>query len=80
MTMPNERTRALILAAEFLQKLGQNSETSLELREEAIAILRHSPKVDSIEMDAKRQLNRQRESGTPSWVLPVEAYEETKIA
>ncbi len=78
MTMPSERTRALIWAAEFLQELRSGSETPAAIREQAIRVLRHFPEARSIEQEAKRQLQRQQESGKSSWLLPVDHYERPK--
>jgi len=43
MTIPNERTRAIILAWEFLREISDSSEPSVELRTKAQALLRHYP-------------------------------------
>lgn len=78
--MPNERTRSLISVAEFLQELRFGAATPDALREQAIRILRHYPEVPSIELEAKRQLKLQQESGRSSWLLPVDYDEQGKNA
>ena len=72
MTMPSERTRALISAAEFLQELRFGTDTPDTIRAQAISVLRHFPAARSIEQEAKRQLQRQKEIGKSSWLLPVD--------
>lgn len=56
MTMPSERTRALIWAAEFLQELRSGTDTPAAICEQAIRVLRHFPEARSIEQEAERQL------------------------
>ena len=75
MTMPSERTRALVWAAEFLQELRSGSDTPAAIREQAIRVLRHFPESRSIEQEAERQLHRQQESGKSSWLLPVDYHD-----
>jgi hypothetical protein len=48
MTMPNERTRALVAAAAFLERLRFAEETTEKIRAEACHILRHFPDEDTI--------------------------------
>lgn len=74
MTMPSERTRALMSAAEFLQELRLGTDTPAAIRAQAISVLRHFPEACSIEQEAERQLHRQQESGKSSWLLPVDYY------
>ena len=78
MTMPSERTRALILAADFLHELRSGSDTPDAIREQTIRVLRHFPETHSIEQEAERQLHRQQESGKSSWLLPVDYYDRPK--
>lgn len=78
MTMPSERTRALIWAAEFLQELRSAPDTPAAIREQAIRVLRHFPEARSIEQEAERQLRRQQEGTKEAWLLPVDYYERSK--
>ncbi|MDP2770538.1 MAG: BPSL0761 family protein [Giesbergeria sp.] len=78
MTMPSERARALMSAAEFLQELRLGTDTPAAIRAQAISVLRHFPETRSIEQEAERQLHRQQESGQSSWLLPVDYYERPK--
>jgi|GEM_PF-7054447 len=78
MTMPSERTRALMSAAEFLQELRCSTDTPAAIRAQAISVLRHFPEARSIGQEAERQLHRQQESGKSSWLLPVDYYERPK--
>lgn len=53
MTIPYERTRALVLTKEFLQRLVEAQDTphaSAPLRDEARALLRHYPSLSHIEL------------------------------
>jgi hypothetical protein len=43
MTMPHERTRAVIAAGEFLRQIEQDVTLSVSLREMANQLLRHYP-------------------------------------
>jgi hypothetical protein len=43
MTMPSERTRALMAAAELLQELRSGTDTPDAIRAQAISVLRHFP-------------------------------------
>jgi hypothetical protein len=78
MTMPNERTRALIWAAEFLQELSSGTDTPDAIRAQAISVLRHFPTVRSIEQEAERQLRRQQEVTKEAWLLPFDYYARSK--
>lgn len=78
MTMPSERTRALMSAAEFLQELRLGTDTPDAIRAQAISVLRHFPNASSIELEAKRQLRRQQEDTKEAWLLPVDYYERPK--
>ena len=49
MTMPAERTRALHWAGGFLIEIARNAKLPGELRQQAVAIARHSPTVEYIE-------------------------------
>ncbi len=78
MTMPSERTMALIWAAEFLQELRFGADTPHAIRAQAIGLLRHFPAATSIEQEAERQLRRQQEVTKEAWLLPVDYYERSK--
>ncbi len=49
MTMPEERTRALIMAGDFLRELMQSPDVSEEIRRQAMVVLRHYPTEDEID-------------------------------
>jgi hypothetical protein len=74
MTIPSERTRALILAEQFLQKLRLSDATPDEIRENAIFVLRHFPNRQEIESEAKYQMVQQRDALSPPWLLPMDYY------
>lgn len=48
MTMPDERTRALILAGGFLIELAHNETLPLAIRQQAVAIARHYPTIEDV--------------------------------
>lgn len=43
MTMPHERTRAVIETGEFLRRIARDESLSATIRAEATALLRHYP-------------------------------------
>jgi hypothetical protein len=47
-TMPNERTCALIQTRDFLDELAEDSELSVSIRRQARQLLRHYPNADEI--------------------------------
>jgi hypothetical protein len=53
MTMPNERTRALRWAGEFLHDMASSPAVSDALRQEAKCILRHYPSAQEIQHAAQ---------------------------
>lgn len=53
MTMPDERTRALRWAGEFLQEVLESPECPQALKQQARMILRHYPQAYSIENEAR---------------------------
>lgn len=53
MTMPNERTRALIMAGDFLRELLPLSGASDELKRQARVILRHYPTENEIDHEIR---------------------------
>lgn len=48
MTMPDERTRALLWAGGFLVELAQNDALPLAVRRRAVTIARHFPTIEDI--------------------------------
>lgn len=77
MTMPSERTRALIWAAEFLREVRHRSDMPDDIRRQAHTILRHYPEVSSIESQARIQEHYSLKSelrSTP-WLLPADYYD-----
>ena len=78
MTMPNERTRSLIFAAEFLQELRFGDDTPSDIRRTAIHIQRHFPEVWSIETEARRQMRRMQDGSdlNEPWLLPINYYDQ----
>jgi hypothetical protein len=48
MTMPNERTRALIQTRDFLVELADDSALTASIRRQARQLLRHYPKPNEI--------------------------------
>jgi hypothetical protein len=55
MTMPEERTRALIWAGGFLMELAQDGSLPLDLRRRAAVVARHFPTVEDISSMAMAQ-------------------------
>jgi hypothetical protein len=58
MTMPNERTRALLWAGEFMQELLDSDrypDLPERVRNNAKSVLRHYPSLSEIESLAKRE-------------------------
>ncbi|TAM99986.1 MAG: hypothetical protein EPN40_04565 [Rhodanobacteraceae bacterium] len=53
MTMPNERTRALLWAGGFLVELARDESLPLALRQRAVAIARHFPTIEDVAHMAK---------------------------
>lgn len=53
MTMPDERTRALLWAGGFLIELARDERLPLEVRRRAVAIARHFPTVSDVSSMAK---------------------------
>lgn len=60
MTMPDERTRALRWAGEFLLKVQRVDEFSAEIKREVKFILRHYPRAYEIERQAIFDASRSR--------------------
>lgn len=55
MTMPNERTRALLWASSFLIEIARDESLPLELRRRAVVIARHFPTIADVENMATPQ-------------------------
>jgi hypothetical protein len=49
MTMPDERTRALVMAGELLREILQLPDASQELKRQAHVVLRHYPTENDID-------------------------------
>ena len=78
MTIPSERTRALILAEQFLQKISLGNDTSEAIRQNAIGILRHFPSLNEIEHEAEYQMKIRQDLLKQAWLLPVDYYDRIK--
>lgn len=48
MTMPDERTRALLWAGGFLVELARDGSLSLDIRRRAVVIARHFPTIEDV--------------------------------
>lgn len=48
MTMPDERTRALLWAGGFLIELARNESLPLDVRRRAVVIARHFPTIEDV--------------------------------
>lgn len=48
MTMPNERTRALLWAGSFLVEIARDKDLPLKLRRQAVVIARHFPTIEEV--------------------------------
>lgn len=48
MTLPHERSRAVIETGKFLRELLTNEQTPVPIRREARALLRHFPSADQV--------------------------------
>ncbi|SFQ27356.1 hypothetical protein SAMN05216229_11544 [Geopseudomonas sagittaria] len=66
MTMPSERTRAIIQTREFLVDLSRDQALPEAVRTEARRLLRHYPAADEVLLAGK--VEEQREDGLP-WVF-----------
>ena len=75
MTMPSERTLALISAAEFLQELRLADNTPAAIRAQAIRVLRHFPDASSIAHEAELQMRSEDKSSRQAWLLPVDYFD-----
>lgn len=71
MTMPDERTRALRWAGEFLLKVQRGDEFSEAIKREAKVILRHYPRDFEIKLQAELDAKRSR-TVIDQWLGPEE--------
>lgn len=71
MTMPNERTRALRWAGEFIRELAASGEISEARKREAQVILRHYP--SAAEIDAQTKIGAWERDFAGPWLSPEEA-------
>ena len=78
MTMPSERTRALIAASAFLNDLQSDQDAPQAIRERAMSILRHYPSESSITDEAKWQDEYDDCVHLEPWLLPVDYYDRKK--
>lgn len=53
MTMPDERTRAMLWAGSYLIELARDKSLPLSVRRQAVVIARHYPTVEDISMMAR---------------------------
>ncbi|WP_313054398.1 BPSL0761 family protein [Pseudomonas lopnurensis] len=65
MTLPHERTRALIKTEEFLRELTRSPELPQDIRSHAKSLLRHYPSADQI--FSLGRLEECLESDTPNY-------------
>jgi hypothetical protein len=72
MTMPDERTRALVWGGGFLIEIARDSSLPAELRRRAVAISRHFPTVEQIEA----LYMAGRASSIEPWVVAPKAHPE----
>lgn len=54
MTIPTERTRALVWAGGFLIELARNESLPLSVRQDAVAIARHFPTIEQLSIMASQ--------------------------
>lgn len=69
MTMPDERTRALRWAGEFLRKVQLGEEFSAEIKREVQYIMRHYPQDHEIKHQARMDAARSKTVGE-QWLGP----------
>ncbi len=71
MTMPHERTRAVIAAGEFLRQIEQDVTLSVSLREMANQLLRHYPTKAEVLVQGQIEAKSLSPFFGPSTKLPV---------
>lgn len=57
MTMPDERSRALVWAGGFLIELAQDETLPLSIRQRAVTIARHFPTIEDVAAMARYRAN-----------------------
>lgn len=55
MTMPHERSRAIVQTQEFLEQLSRDASQSEDIRRSAIHLLRHYPSKSEVLMQGRIQ-------------------------
>jgi hypothetical protein len=55
MTMPHERSRAIVQTQEFLEQLSRDASQSEEVRKSAVYLLRHYPSKSEVLMQGRIQ-------------------------
>lgn len=55
MTMPHERSRAIVKTQEFLEQFSRDASQSEEIRKSAIHLLRHYPSKSEVLMQGRIQ-------------------------
>lgn len=70
MTMPHERSRALVWAGGFLIELARGKTLSLQIRRRAVSIARHFPTIEQLDSMARSEqlCGLEPPSQHPSWV------------
>jgi hypothetical protein len=68
MTMPYERSRAIVQTHEFLEQLSQDSSQSEEIRRVAINLLRHYPSKDEVLLQGRIQEGLEDKFGYPPFL------------
>ncbi|WP_348532534.1 BPSL0761 family protein [Pseudomonas sp. PP3] len=70
MTMPNERTRAVISAGVFLREISQDITLNVELRDMADQILRHYPSRSEVLMQGQFEASYLESFGVSPFFSP----------
>lgn len=68
MTMPHERSRAIVQTQEFLEQLSQDGSQSDEIRKVAMTLLRHYPSKDEVLLQGRIQEGLADKSGSPPFL------------
>ena len=76
MTMPDERTRALLWAGAFLMEVARDKSLPLHVRRRAVVIARHFPTIEDI---ASMALTQQAAFLGPMLVSPAEIPADTEL-
>ena len=78
MTIPSERTRALILAEALLRELSLKNDVPESVRSKVVGVLRHFPSKNDIEFEAEYQMKTRQDVLKQAWLLPVDYYDRIK--